>query len=66
MPKYHFYKQHDRSDCGATCLRMVFPFLTQAMIDRGIEGKNLHIISLLLLAQLMLSLGQLGNDLLRG
>ena len=23
MPKYHFYKQHDRSDCGATCLRMV-------------------------------------------
>ena len=47
-------------------LGMVFPFLTQAMIDRGIEGKNLHIISLLLLAQLMLSLGQLGNDLLRG
>ena len=47
-------------------LGMVFPFLTQAMIDRGIEGKNLHVISLLLLAQLMLSLGQLGNDLLRG
>jgi ABC-type bacteriocin/lantibiotic exporter with double-glycine peptidase domain len=47
-------------------LGMVFPFLTQAMIDRGIEGKNLHIISLLLLAQLLLSLGQLGNDLLRG
>ena len=23
MRKYHFYKQHDRSDCGATCLRMV-------------------------------------------
>ena len=23
MPKYHFYKQHDRSDCGATCLRII-------------------------------------------
>ena len=23
MRKHHFYKQHDRSDCGATCLRMV-------------------------------------------
>ena len=47
-------------------LGMVFPFLTQAMIDRGIEAKNLNVIWLLLLAQLMLSLGQLGNDLLRG
>lgn len=24
MPEYHFYKQHDRSDCGATCLRIIF------------------------------------------
>ena len=23
MHKYHFYKQHDRSDCGATCLRII-------------------------------------------
>ena len=47
-------------------LGMIFPFLTQAMIDHGIGGKSMHIISLLLLAQLVLSLGQLGNDLLRG
>ena len=26
MPKYHFYKQHDHSDCGATCLRIIFRY----------------------------------------
>ena len=26
MPKYHFYKQYDHSDCGATCLRIIFRY----------------------------------------
>ena len=47
-------------------LSMSLPFFTQYMVDRGIGDKSLYVISLVLFAQLMLTLGQLGNDLLRG
>ena len=46
-------------------LSLVFPFLTQAVIDVGIEGKNFNIILVLFVAQLMLTFGQLGNELVR-
>lgn len=35
MPKYHFYKQHDRSDCGATCLRMVCRYYGMMKLQLG-------------------------------
>ena len=47
-------------------LGMIFPFFTQYMVDHGIGEKSMYVISLVLFAQLLLTLGQLGNDLLRG
>ena len=40
-------------------LQLVIPFLTQAMVDLGIRENNLNLITLILIAQLVLFLGQL-------
>ena len=40
-------------------LQLIFPFLTQAMVDVGIGNKDLGIITLILIAQLMLFFSQL-------
>ncbi|MDR1883479.1 MAG: peptidase domain-containing ABC transporter [Prevotella sp.] len=41
-------------------LSLIFPFLTQAVVDQGIGNHNLSFISLILIAQLVLSLTQTG------
>jgi len=46
-------------------ISLIFPFIMQAVVDIGIDQGDLNLILTLLLAQLMLSLGQLGNDLIR-
>ena len=38
--------------------QLIFPFLTQAIVDVGIQNQNLSFIYLILIAQLMLFLGQ--------
>lgn len=43
-----------------TLFQLMAPFLTQAVVDVGINSKNLHFIYLILIAQLMLFVGQLG------
>lgn len=40
-------------------IQFIFPFLSQAMVDKGINGKNLNLITLILIAQLSLFLAQL-------
>ena len=44
-------------------LQLVFPFLTQALVDRGVNGKNLGFVTLILIAQLVLGVFLLGNTL---
>ena len=46
-------------------LQMVFPFLTQAMVDIGIGERNLGFITLILIAQIALFLSQLTIGFLR-
>jgi len=46
-------------------LQLIFPFLTQAMVDRGIGDKNLGLITLILIAQLTLFLAQLSVGYIR-
>ncbi len=46
-------------------ISLIFPFLTQAVVDKGIKNKDLHLIFLLLIAQLLLTIGQFGNEMLR-
>lgn len=46
-------------------LNLIFPFLTQNLIDKGINSKNLNVISLILLAQLGVFLGVLTFEIFR-
>lgn len=44
---------------------LVFPFLTQNLIDKGVNKKNLNFISLILLAQLGVFLGSITIEIIR-
>ncbi|MCF0195678.1 MAG: peptidase domain-containing ABC transporter [Bacteroidaceae bacterium] len=46
-------------------IQMVLPFLSQAMVDQGINGRNLSIITLILFAQLGLFVATLSIDYIR-
>lgn len=46
-------------------LQLIFPFLTQAIVDKGIAGKNLNLIYLILAGQLMLVLSRASVDFIR-
>lgn len=46
-------------------LQLLFPFLTQAIVDKGIAGKNLNLIYLILLGQLMLVVSRASVDFIR-
>jgi ATP-binding cassette subfamily B protein len=46
-------------------LAMIFPFLTQAVVDQGIGNSNLPFITLILIAQLILSVTQMGVTFLQ-
>lgn len=46
-------------------LSLIFPFLTQAMVDQGIGNANLSLITLILIAQLVLFITQLGVGFLQ-
>lgn len=46
-------------------LQLIFPFLTQAIVDKGIAGKNISIIYLILIGQLMLVASRASVDFIR-
>ena len=46
-------------------LTLVFPYLTQNLIDKGVNAKNLNIITIILLAQLAVFLGTIIIDIIR-
>jgi ATP-binding cassette, subfamily B, bacterial len=46
-------------------LTLIFPFLTQNLIDKGVNAKNLSVISIILLAQLAVYLGTLTIEIVR-
>lgn len=46
-------------------LQLVFPLLTQSIVDVGINNNNLHFITLILIAQLLLFAGRMSVDFLR-
>ena len=47
-------------------LQMIFPFLTQSLVDVGIRNSDLGFITLILIAQLMLFVSQLAVGFIRG
>lgn len=50
---------------AGSLLSLIVPFLTQSIVDVGIQNQDLHFIYLVLLAQVMLFLGKMGIDVIR-
>lgn len=46
-------------------LSLIFPFLTQAVVDQGIGNQNLNFVTLILIAQLILFVTQLAVEFIR-
>ena len=46
-------------------IQLLFPFLTQAIVDRGISGRDMHIIWLILLGEVALLTGSTVIDFIR-
>ena len=51
---------------GGSILQLIFPFLTQSIVDVGIQNQDIGFIYLILLAQLMLFVGSLSIEVIRG
>lgn len=49
----------------STLISLIFPFLTQSMVDTGIGTGNLSFVVMILIAQVMLTIGQMANNLIR-
>lgn len=49
----------------SSVLQLIFPFLTQAIVDKGIAGKNINLIYLILIGQLMLVVSRASVDFIR-
>ena len=46
-------------------LQIIFPFLTQSLVDTGIRDANLNFITLILIAQLIVSISQISVNFIR-
>ena len=46
-------------------ISLIFPFLTQSVVDSGIGNSNINIVVTILVAQIMLTVGQTANDFIR-
>jgi ATP-binding cassette, subfamily B, bacterial len=46
-------------------LQLILPFLTQSVVDTGIQTRNLHFIYLVLIAQLLLFVGRMSVEFIR-
>ena len=51
---------------AASLIQLLFPFLTQSVVDVGIAHHDLHFIYLVLIAQLFLYMGSTAIELVRG
>lgn len=50
---------------AGSVLQLIFPFLTQAVVDIGINTRDINFIYLILLAQVMLFIGRTGVEFVR-
>ena len=51
--------------CVASLLQLILPFLTQSVVDIGVNSANIHFIYIVLLAQGALTIGTLSVDFVR-
>ena len=50
---------------AGSLLSLILPFLTQSIVDVGIQNQDLNFIYLVLIAQIMLFLGRMGIEVIR-
>lgn len=50
---------------ASSLLQLIFPFLTQSIVDIGIQNQNIHFVYLILFAQLFLFVGKTALELIR-
>ncbi|MHA6697427.1 peptidase domain-containing ABC transporter [Chryseobacterium sp. A321] len=50
---------------AGSLLSLILPFLTQSIVDVGIQNQDLNFIYLVLIAQIMLFLGRMGIEIIR-
>ena len=51
---------------GGSIIQLLFPFLTQAIVDKGIRYKDIHFITLILAGQMALFIGMISSEFVRG
>lgn len=64
-PHYKLMTQLLLGFLAASIIQLIFPFLTQSMVDVGINNQDIGFIYLVLIAQLMLFAGQTSIDFIR-
>ena len=64
-PYYKYVFQMILGLLTASLISLIFPFLTQSLVDTGIGNSNLSFVFMVLVAQLILTLSQTLNGLLR-
>jgi len=50
---------------GGSIINLIFPFLTQSIVDVGIGNRDIAFIAMILIAQLALTLGQTANEFIK-
>jgi ATP-binding cassette, subfamily B, bacterial len=51
---------------AVSLLQLIFPFLTQSIVDIGIQNKDIHFLYLILIGQLFVFLGRTSVEVIRG
>lgn len=65
LPYRHEFIQLGLGMLAGSIIQAAFPFLTQTVVDRGINGQDLGLITLILIAQMVLFVTQLTVEALR-
>lgn len=51
---------------AVSLLQLIFPFLTQSVVDIGIQNKDIHFLYLVLIGQLFVFIGRTAVEMIRG
>jgi ATP-binding cassette subfamily B protein len=65
LPYKSFVLQLSIGLLTGSLLQLIFPFLTQSIVDVGIQNQNIHFVYLILFAQLLLFFGRTALELIR-
>lgn len=64
-PYRHYLAQLALAMLTGSIISLILPFLTQSVVDTGIGTGNLNFVVVILIAQVMLVIGQMANNLIR-